>query len=94
VFLSLRFSRGLLRIVAWCILVDSVRHAAPNCTVNDAQTLSSASFEAVAMFTATHRAVMPVEGKPGNNQWESRMGFSGERWLVGLSGRRTITGGF
>lgn len=70
--------------MTWCILVDSVSHAAPNCTVDDAQTLSSASFEAVTMFTATHRAVTPGEGKTGNNQWESRMGFSGERCLVGL----------
>jgi len=50
------------------MLVDSVRYAAPNCTVDDAQTLSSASFEAVAMFTATHRAVTRGEGKSGNSQ--------------------------
>jgi len=90
----MRFSRGLLRIVTWCILVDSVRHAAPSCTVDDAQTLSSASSEAFTMFTTSHRAVTPGEGKTGNNQCDSRMGVSGERWLLGLSGRKTIAGGF
>jgi hypothetical protein len=50
-------------------------HATPNCTADNWQTQSSASLETVAIFTATHRAVTPGEGKTGNNQRESRMGF-------------------